>query len=267
MPDTVESSQKSLFHPAFGDNIKKSIPLFLDHIDDQHTSWKELFNIHVYAYNVMDHIKPKYPRPDDIDETTWLHLDVIPGATAQELWDQLEENFQDNKATRSIYTEEEFNSTHLESFSNIYDYSSRLKSISDQLENIGNPVSETKMVLQLISSLSKSEYDTVATLIQQTEPLPSFNKATSQLILEETWHKNQSSRIPHAFITQKSTESSSDAKPPTSDSNLVGPNTTTRGGRCTYRRRGGHDNNRGSGRCRGRFNNSGPFSYQWPYKW
>ncbi|XP_023753909.1 uncharacterized protein LOC111902287 [Lactuca sativa] len=108
-----------------------------------------------------------------------------PGATALELWNHLEEIFPENKATGAVYLEEQFNTTRSDSFSNLTDYSSRLKNLADQLANVGNPISETKMVLQLIVGLTKGDYDTIATLIQQTEPLPSFNKACSQLILEE----------------------------------------------------------------------------------
>lgn len=102
-----------------------------------------------------------------------------PGATALELWNHLEEIFPENKATGAVYLEEQFNTTRSDSFSNLTDYSSRLKNLADQLANVGNPISETKMVLQLIAGLTKGDYDIIATLIQQTEPLPSFNKAWS----------------------------------------------------------------------------------------
>ena len=42
------------------------------------------------------------------------------------------------------------------------------------------------MVLQLVAGLPKVEYDTISIIIQQVDPLPSFHKAHSQLLLEET---------------------------------------------------------------------------------
>lgn len=57
------------------------------------------------------------------------------------------------------------------------------------------------MVLQLVAGLTKGEFDTVATLIQETDPLPSFNKAQSQLLLEEVRRTKHESHVPHALVT------------------------------------------------------------------
>ncbi|KAI3684681.1 hypothetical protein L6452_33906 [Arctium lappa] len=76
----------------------------------------------------------------------------------------------------------------------------RLKQIADQLANVGNLVSEQKMVLQLVSGLAKGEYDTIATLIQQSDPLPSFHKARSQLLLEETRRAKQDAHTQQALV-------------------------------------------------------------------
>ncbi|KAJ9539042.1 LOW QUALITY PROTEIN: hypothetical protein OSB04_031775 [Centaurea solstitialis] len=120
-----------------------------------------------------------------------------PGATAQELWNRLAEIFQGNKATRVV------NSTHLEAFSNVAEYCARLKNVADQLANVGHPVFENKMVLQLVSGFPKGDYDTIATLIQQTEPLPSFNKARSKLLLEETRQSKPDAYYVQAMVTQR----------------------------------------------------------------
>ena len=195
----------SSFHPAFTvNNIKNFIPITLDQEETQYASWVELFHIHTCAYNVLDHIDSTVPRPTDIDSLTWKRLDASvkqwiygtiskdllhtimkPGATAMELWISLEEIFQDNKHTRAVYLEEQFNTTRLENFSNMAAYCKQLKLLADQLSNVGNPVSDKKMVLQLVTGLPKGEYDTIATMIQQADPLPSFHKARSQLLLEE----------------------------------------------------------------------------------
>ncbi|XP_052625652.1 uncharacterized protein LOC128132757 [Lactuca sativa] len=170
--DSSSSKSSPSFYPAFGvNNIKNSIPIILDRTDGHYPSWMKLFNIHAYAIVkqwIFATISP------DLRQTI-----LKPGASALELWNRLEEIFQDNKATRAVYLEEKFNTTRSDSFSNLTDYSSRLKNLADQLANVGNPISETKMVLQLIAGLTKGDYDIIATLIQQTEPLPSFNKAWS----------------------------------------------------------------------------------------
>lgn len=67
--------------------------------------------------------------------------------------------------TRVVYLEEQFNNTRLKSFSNAYDYCARLKSLSYQVANVGNLLSETKIVLQLVGSLTKGELNTITTII------------------------------------------------------------------------------------------------------
>jgi len=58
------------------------------------------------------------------------------------------------------------------------------------LTNVGSPVSESRLVLQLVAGLTPA-YDGVATFIQQTVPLPPFYQATSMLALEESRKKKQ----------------------------------------------------------------------------
>ncbi|XP_021742863.1 uncharacterized protein LOC110708944 [Chenopodium quinoa] len=174
-------------HPAFAvNNIKALMPVTLDHADAQYATWVELFQIHACAYNVTDHIDAKVKRPTDVDDATWKRLDAIvkqwiystiskdlvntimkPGATAQELWTRLEELFHDNKHTRAVYLEEQLSTTKLEQFANMSNYCQQIKVLADQLANVDCPVSDRKMFIQLISGLTKGEYDTVAAIISQ----------------------------------------------------------------------------------------------------
>lgn len=57
--------------------------------------------------------------------------------------------------------------------------------LADQLSNIGAPVSNQRLVLQMIAGLNEN-CDGVATIIQQANPLPQFYEARSKLVLEET---------------------------------------------------------------------------------
>ncbi|XP_023749196.1 uncharacterized protein LOC111897467 [Lactuca sativa] len=150
---------KQFFHPAFAvTNIKNAIPIILDQSDDRFASWVEFFSIVACANDILDHISTEAPQSPSVDDTTWNRLDtliklwiystitlevlkviMLPGATTQQLWDRLQEIFQDNRATRTL---------------------------SDQLANVDNPVSEMKMMLQLVSGLTRGEFDTIAALIQ-----------------------------------------------------------------------------------------------------
>lgn len=128
-----------------------------------------------------------------------LQIVLYCGDSAQALWDKLKAIFQDDKHTRAVYLENQFNSLHLSNFFDVSTYCTKLKSLKDQLANIDQPVSEQKFVLRLVSSHNEIDFDVVATIIiQHTEPLPSFESAKSRLLLEES-HRDQD------FITQTST--------------------------------------------------------------
>jgi len=73
----------------------------------------------------------------------------------------------------------------MEQFPDASTYCQHLKSLSDQLSNVGAPVSNERLVLQLISSLTDA-YATVDSRIRHGDSLPPFYKARSMIILEET---------------------------------------------------------------------------------
>lgn len=56
--------------------------------------------------------------------------------------------------------------------------------LSDQLKNVGAPVSNNRLVLQMVAGLTDA-YNGVATLLRQSDPLPPFYQARSMLVLEE----------------------------------------------------------------------------------
>ncbi|XP_019434535.1 PREDICTED: uncharacterized protein LOC109341149 [Lupinus angustifolius] len=101
-----------------------------------------------------------------------------------EAWGRLRDIFQDNQYSRVVALEQEFSTTSMENFSNVSSYCQRLKSLADQLKNVGAPVSDSRLVLQLVGGLTPP-YRGVGTLIHQSNPLPPFYKDRSMLTLEE----------------------------------------------------------------------------------
>ncbi|XP_021764347.1 uncharacterized protein LOC110728945 [Chenopodium quinoa] len=221
---------------------------------------------------MLDHIDDKVNRPSDIDDDTWKRLDAIvknwiynfiskdlvhtimkSGATALELWNRLKDIFHDNKHTRAVYLEEQFSTTKLEQFANMSDYCMHLKLLSDQLRNVDGPVFDRKMVLQLTAGLPEGKYDTVAALISQTKPTPTFNKARSMYILEET-RKTKQEDHGQALLAQNSQAvptSTPSQQQPAIDQQRNGGG---RGGGGRGRGRGSN-NKSGNGRGKGRGNN------------
>ena len=114
-----------------------------------------------------------------------LHTILEPDTTAMEAWNRLCDIFQDNKHFRAVTLEYDFTHTTMEAFSSVSAYCQHLKSLPDQLKNIGFRVNNSRLVLQLVSGLTKP-YKGVATLIRQRDPLPQFYQARSMLVLKES---------------------------------------------------------------------------------
>ncbi|XP_057452355.1 uncharacterized protein LOC130744179 [Lotus japonicus] len=196
------------FHPALVvSNIRNHIPIILDMETDCYGTWAELFRIHARSHRVLHHIVPvaDKPTPPVTDPTyeQWVTLDAMvlqwiystisadlmstimePDSTAFIAWTCLADLFQDNQNARDITLEQEFSTVRMEAFPTVAAYCQRLKTLSDQLRDVGAPVNNHRMVLPLISGLTDA-YRGVANLIRQSNPLPSFHQARSMLTLEE----------------------------------------------------------------------------------
>ncbi|XP_021757509.1 uncharacterized protein LOC110722552 [Chenopodium quinoa] len=56
------------------------------------------------------------------------------------------------------------------------------------------------MVMQLIAGLTEGEYDTVAAIVSQSDPTPSFNKSRPMFLLEETRKNKQKENGQQAYV-------------------------------------------------------------------
>ncbi|XP_057452817.1 uncharacterized protein LOC130744669 [Lotus japonicus] len=196
------------FHPALVvTNIMNHILIMLDVETDRYGTWAELFRIHARSHRLLHHIVPAAdkPTPPVTDPTyvLWTTLDAIvlqwiyatisvdlittimePDSTAFTTWTRLADLFQDNQNPRRVTLEQEFSTVRMETFLTVVAYYQHLKTLSDQLRDVGSPVNNHRLVLQLISGLTDA-YKGFATLICQSNPLPSFHQARCMLTLEE----------------------------------------------------------------------------------
>ncbi|XP_055961489.1 uncharacterized protein LOC130015417, partial [Mercurialis annua] len=198
------------FHPALGvSNIKNHIQITLEFENVQYSTWAELFKICARSHKVLHHIIPSekekaHSEPkNETEEELWSTLDatvlgwiystistdllqtiIVPGSTAMEAWNRLRDLFEDNKHSRAVALEQEFSHTLMEDFPNVSTYCQRLKELSDQLKNVDAPVSNDRLVLQMVSGLTEA-FNGIGTLLRQSNPLPPFYQARSMLTLEE----------------------------------------------------------------------------------
>ncbi|GAA0165854.1 hypothetical protein LIER_21148 [Lithospermum erythrorhizon] len=199
-------SATTKLHPALAiSNIHTHVPVTLELENVMYSTWAELFKIYCRSSKVIHHILPSTcsETPDSYNED-WDTLDAIVlkwiyvtistdlldtiierDLTAMDAWNRLQDIFQDNQSSRAITLEQDFSSTCMADFPSASAYCQRLKSLADQLKNVGAPVSNNRLVLQMVSGLMEA-YNGVGTHLRQSTPLPSVSKACSMVILEES---------------------------------------------------------------------------------
>lgn len=110
-------------------NIKNCIPIQLDEKGVHYNTWSISFQVHCSAHLVLDHIIPDESSNEiETKNSEWKHLDDIvrtwiysiicpvllisivqPKDSARDVWGRLEKTFYNNKTTRTLHLEAQFN--------------------------------------------------------------------------------------------------------------------------------------------------------------
>ncbi|XP_019232745.1 PREDICTED: uncharacterized protein LOC109213406 [Nicotiana attenuata] len=200
-------------------NIKYFIPIVLDYTN--YMLWRELFLPVFKGHGVYGFIDGSFPCPPSTIITEdgnsilnpafqpWVQLDSIVlsriqatiyqeilqailrpnhSLTSREAWLEIERLFRDQVSSRTLQLKVQFHNLKKGDLS-INDYVHRLKTIADSLNSVGNPISETDLVLQSLSGLP-SDYMPVSTSISTRIPLPYFTETRSLLFLHEAQLSN-----------------------------------------------------------------------------
>lgn len=162
---------KPTLHPAYTvTNIQHKIRT-LDGTDTTYSTWVKLFKLHAKAYKVLDHIDgTSAPDDDDPAYPQWVEIDALvlqwiygtinddllshtleDDSTAHQAWTKIQDIFMCNKQSRAATLEHEFTNTTLTSCGGLDDYCKELKEIAGQPGDLEQPVSETRLVMQMVS--------------------------------------------------------------------------------------------------------------------
>ncbi|KAD7477347.1 hypothetical protein E3N88_00483 [Mikania micrantha] len=182
-PPNPTTSAASL-HPAYSvSNIQLKIRT-LDGKKVTYSSWVKLFQFHAIAYKVLSHLDGT-PQPNSTAPTyaAWKELDALvsqwiysivsdelltqildTSATARDTWLKLDKIFHFNKQTRATALETQFINLKLAACASVDDYCQQLKDLANQLVDVDHPISDSRLVLQLVRGLS-TEFATTAQLI------------------------------------------------------------------------------------------------------
>ncbi|XP_021747748.1 uncharacterized protein LOC110713604 [Chenopodium quinoa] len=136
-----------------------------------------------------------------------LNTIIDPDERVVDTWNRLENFFNNNKSTCALHLDAQFKNTKLDQFDGVKPYYTRLKTLVDNLRNVGDKVSDNRMALQLLKRLSE-EYKPFCTSVRHLNPLPTFDILRSMLELEE---QGNASDIPDSGEEAHFSQSSSSA--------------------------------------------------------
>ncbi|KAK1431722.1 hypothetical protein QVD17_08299 [Tagetes erecta] len=264
-------------HPVYSvTNIQNKVRT-LDGEKVTFASWTKLFKLQVKGFKVAEHIDGTLPPPEtDPEYEQWMVVDAIvlqwiygtisdqllkriikTDDTALQAWNKIRAIFLNNKSSRAATLEHQFSNLTLSACSSFDAYCEKLKEIADQLEDIEEPVSESRLVLQLVRGLP-SEYNVAAAMINQAPT--SWDEARNKIQLEQDRLQAQSKANPtQTALTTPSQQPQQHQNPPsnTQHHNHNNPYPYQQQSTNQYRGRGRGRNNRGGGRgYRGRGNQS-----------
>ncbi|KAK3139857.1 hypothetical protein QOZ80_5AG0391610 [Eleusine coracana subsp. coracana] len=122
----------------------------------------------------------------------WIHTTISKSvfnivfksrSSAFTLWTDIEGIFRDNELERAVYLEAKFRNLQQGDMS-MTEYTTRLKTLADNLRNVGHTVSEPSQVLNLLRGLNP-KYRHVKPVMKARRPPHTFMSAWSFLLLEE----------------------------------------------------------------------------------
>ena len=113
---------------------------------------------------------------------------MAPDQTACQLWVAIGNPFQANKAPRSIYLSHEFH-TMTQGDLSVEDYGKKMKVAANKLRDVGHPVMEDTLVLNLLRGINK-KFSNIADFIAGQKNI-TFTEALDQFQLKELQLANE----------------------------------------------------------------------------
>jgi hypothetical protein len=229
---TISSDAAALTHlhnqASAVQNIKNLIPIVLDLQSSNYSKWRGYILLILGRFSLKDHVlndedlsaDPTWARLDYV-VVSWIFNTVSPdildilherdGITARDAWLRIEEQFLNNRESRAMILDAEFR-TFSQGALPIDAYCRKMKSMADALADLGEPVAERTLVLNVLRGLSE-RFKFLAQLITQQRPLPSFHNVRADLRLAEL-NMESSPAPPSALVTSSVSKPAASAPTP-----------------------------------------------------
>ncbi|XP_020185224.1 uncharacterized protein [Aegilops tauschii subsp. strangulata] len=201
--------------------IYERVPVRLSQTDSSYYAWKTYFSLVFREYHLIDHVDgsvdsgliPDIHEWSTIDTTLirWFFLTISPdpfqtvvkdGDEAQAVWTKLNRLFTDNRLKRLAFLQQEVFGCHRDN-SSVDNYCRRLKTLADELCNIGAKIDDDLLLSTLSANLNEDFGNAAANLTLILEP--SFAKFVAYLRLEERRMKQVKARAIHTALAAGTT--------------------------------------------------------------
>ncbi|KAK1614064.1 hypothetical protein QYE76_019581 [Lolium multiflorum] len=201
-----------------GGVTRSNAPVVLSLDDANYTKWSIYMKASIGRAGLIGHVdgttaaNPADPTwsSNDYAVLNYLHSGISEDVadmvlsrdqTARQLWLSLLELFSANKASKAIYLDNDFRQL-VQGASSIAEYCRRQKQLADALADNDSPVSNRALVLNTLRGLGP-RFASAATVISMTDPLPTFVRARSMLLMEEMQQANAASNaVSTALVAQ-----------------------------------------------------------------
>ena len=202
-------------------NIKNLIPIVLDLKSFHYSKWCGYHLLALGWFSLKDHVlsdescssDPAWNRMDCV-VVSWIFntistelLDIIhahDGVSARASWFGIEQQFLGNRESRALLLDAEFCNLNQGDLS-VDDYCRKMKGMADSLADLGEPVSDRTLVLNVLRGLNE-RFQFMVQLITRQKPFPSFADVRADLRLADL-NMGQSSGTPTAFLASSSSKS------------------------------------------------------------
>ncbi|CAN6354820.1 unnamed protein product [Urochloa humidicola] len=200
-PDPTDPLVAQLHLQAAGvQNIRALVSVVLDPTSSFYGRWRDQVLLALRRYALDDHVTTDTPAEGQ--DPLWLRLDSVvlswifgtisldlqdivraPDITARQAWLVLEGQFLGNREHRALRLDARFR-TYVQGDQSVGEYCRRMKGMADELHDLGCPVSDRILVLNVLRGLNDS-YELLRTWIPRQRPFPSFQQVQEDLTLDE----------------------------------------------------------------------------------
>lgn len=197
--DSAAQIDSPMALPYAAINVHSYVPMKLDFRADNFSKWKACFEALCGTFALMSHIDGTAPPnpltplwiQEDCCVRSWIYNTISDAVhdfimeadpTAHKLWAGIAARFRANRAPRAIFLSQAF-MTLTQGDLSVEAYGQEMKKAADRLRDVGRPVDDTMMVLNLLRG-SNPRFSSTCDIIAD-DPDITFFSALDRLALKE----------------------------------------------------------------------------------